>query len=36
MVFGELVARLAVIVVRSRTLRTRVGLQARHALPVAS
>ncbi|MGW0423409.1 hypothetical protein [Streptomyces sp. NPDC003015] len=34
--FGEVVARLAVIVVRGSTVRTRAGLQARHALPVAS
>jgi hypothetical protein len=36
MAFGEVVARLAVIVVRGHTLRTRVGRQARHTLPVAS
>jgi hypothetical protein len=36
MAFGEVVACLAVIVVRGRTLRTRAGLQARHMLPVAS
>ncbi|MGC0337034.1 hypothetical protein RKD20_002068 [Streptomyces sp. SLBN-8D4] len=35
MAFGEVVVRLALIVVRGRVLRTRVGRQRRNALPAS-